>query len=346
MFKKEELIDNIFEGNCFELLKQYPDNSLDCVVTSPPYWGLRNYNTAHYIWKGDKPLCKGEHEWKLVDKKINDYTCTKCGAWKGELGTEPYPELFVDHLTQIFEEVRRALKPTGTCWVNIGDTYFSKEYKKHSYLKGKDICGVPWMMAVSFQKAGWILRNDIIWHKPNSKPESIKDRCTKSHEYIFFFTKEERYTFNQDPIREKMLNKTKKPSVLSNRDARAVRPGTTTKPNELGRNKRSVWSVNAINSNIALGQLRDFKDFEYHHAIYSEKLIEPCVLGGSNEGDLVFDPFMGSGTTAVVAMKNKRKYTGCELNPDYRKIQKARFASIDLDRIHGNNALDEIISFE
>jgi DNA modification methylase len=348
MFTKEEVVNKIFCGNSLDILKQFPDECLDCCVTSPPYWALRDYDKVttddiHGIWDDNDPDCK--HKWKINDKRVKDAFCEKCGAWRGELGQEPTPDLYIQHLTQIFHEIKRAMKPTGSLWLNLGDSYYKKEYPKHSWLKSKDLIGIPWMAAFSLQKDGWYLRNDIIWEKIQGKPESIKDRCTKIHEYIFFMTKNEEYYYDQDAIREKMeYNKNWKP--LENRDARTpLNKGTWINPNPGGKNKRTIWRVNTVSAAEFLHELMKDTENVYHGAMYSEELITPCILAGSPEGGVVFDPFMGSGTTAATALKLKRKYSGTEIIPEYIKIQEKRLASIDLDKIHGNCGLNEIISF-
>lgn len=348
MFSKEEIVNKVFCGNALKVLKQYPDESIDCCVSSPPYWGLRDYdvdsggNITHDIWD-DEGHEDCDHQWKLNIKVLNDHICEKCGAWKGEHGQEPTPELYIKHLTQIYHEIKRAMKPKGTMWLNLGDSYYKKEYPVHQSLKGKDLIGIPWRMAFSLQQDGWYLRNDIIWDKPQCKPESIKDRCTKSHEYIFFMTKNEEYFYDQDAIREKMENCGVSYKPVGGRDARNIHTGTWIHPNSNGKNKRTVWRVNTVSASTFLRDLKADPDSIYHGAMYSEELIKPCILAGCPEGGVVFDPFMGSGTTAACALKLKRKYSGTEINQDYINIQNKRFASIDLDKIHGNSGLSEFL---
>ena len=672
--------NKIFVGNCIELLKQYPDESIDCLVTSPPYYKKRAYGTNYQVWDND-PKC--EHNWEICDKLLKHEICKKCGAWLGELGQEIYPEDYVRHLVQIFTEFKRVMKPTGTMWINIGDTYYSSEFAKHSYLKPKDLIGIPWMLGMELQKKGFYLRNDVIWclggntniyvrtkdsgdvvmtikdmarlnpenlqlwngkkwtnilgisknkkkgdelsltlrsgekivctpnhqwptsrgllttselkigdiidscyldeplqlyhpeymieemmwfiglylaegsmsedtiqisghkketdyrinkikkicefyggsftydikgnnlniriysdiirtillkhiggkistnkylknicwkynkewlkellygyldgdghweeknkrwrlgftrnynlardlrilisrigkgskiiinesvskikgkeylsfrgeirfeqskhlniknpneiikidkansygyvydigvedephtfslssgvlthnSKPNPMPRSVMDRCTESHEYILFFVKNTEYYFNMDKVRENAVTKCYGASkiIAHNKDSKTVNidkegnisqklreSSKATIPNPLGRIKRDVWISNVVSSTRSLSDVKKL-GLEFHHAMYSEDLIEPCVKAGCPEGGIVFDPFMGSGTTAIVALKNKCHYTGTELNDDYIKIINKRIETVDLDKISGNNTLKELL---
>ena len=284
-------------GDCFKKIDEVKEKSVQAIVTSPPYWGLRDY-------KAD-----------------------------GQLGEELVPEDFVLNLTAFFRKCKRVLRDDGTLWLNIGDTYFGakgghweggnsitndatgdnyrmhrKAPPKHPRLKTKDLTGVPWMLAFSMQKDGWYLRQDIIWHKPNPMPEAVKDRCVKSHEYIFLMSLKPRYYFDYKAIQEKAV------FVGDNRGARNdSRRGETlansmaadSQPTGEFRNKRSVWSINTAQSG------------EAHFAVFPEKIPELCIKAGTKEGDVVLDPFMGSGTTANVAKRLSRKWIGIELNEDY-----------------------------
>jgi DNA modification methylase len=340
-----------------------PDNSIDCVVTSPPYWGLRDYgNAAITIWGGD-PNC--EHEWSNeVTRKLNLQAgnpefqrpwretasgvsqgafCIKCGAWRGQLGHEPTPELYVEHLVEIFREVRRVLKPEGTLWLNLGDSYWANRSKlcetggvgktakcgrehqgragfgKHEFIKPKDLVGIPWRVAFALQADGWWLRSDIIWAKPNAMPESVKDRPTKAHEYVFLLTKSQKYYYDIDAIREPHI--TAAPNKLRNRakgNYNKSYPGGRFSEGErpeghpLGRNKRTVWWI----------PTKPFKGA--HFAVFPPELAEIPIKAGCPEGGIVLDPFMGSGTVAVVAQKLGRNYIGFEINPDYVKMAEER----------------------
>ncbi|BAD39319.1 DNA-methyltransferase [Symbiobacterium thermophilum] len=259
----------ILEGDARLALQRIPDNSIQCVVTSPPYWSLRDYGI------------------------------------EGQIGLEDSVYQYINTLVSVFREVRRVLKPDGTLWLNIGDSYTSggrtwrapdKKNQARAMsirpdtpegLKPKDLIGVPWRLAFALQQDGWYLRSDIIWHKPNAMPESVKDRPTRSHEYIFLFSKSERYYYDYQAIRE-----------------------------ENGRNRRSVWHINTQPNK------------EAHFAVFPTTLVEPCILAGSKPGDYVLDPFLGSGTTAVVCQNLDRKYVGIELNPEYIQIAVKRLTSI------------------
>ena len=322
--------NEIYHGDALQVLQTLPDESVDCIVTSPPYFALRDYN---------------------VD---------------GQIGKERTPEEFIERLVLVFREARRVLRKSGTCWVNIGDTYAgSRKGLGETYISGKqvgnphsrgtapttpsdtsckpkDLIGIPWMLAFALRADGWYLRQDIIWSKPNPMPESVTDRCTKSHEYIFLLTKSRAYYFDAEAIAEPvapatiarlkqdtaqqegsdMLGYTKKMT------AKAPRYGGgkyTAVPSEFyrtksgnayelreKRNKRDVWTVATK------------KPRELHFAAFPEDLISPCILAGCPEGGIVLDPFAGSGTTGIVARRNDRGFIGIEINPNYCKMAKRR----------------------
>lgn len=302
----------ILQGNCLETLKQIPDESVQCCVTSPPYWGLRDYGHAD------------------------------------QLGMERTPEEYVAKLVAVFREVRRALKNDGILWLNLGDCYSSggrgsrdadpkhagrtdMTVRPDAGLKPKDLVGIPWMVAFALRADGWYLRQEIIWHKPNPMPESVTDRCTKSHEQIFLLSKSPAYFYDHAAIKEPAICcangsefHTGKTGEHQLGRAQKVRPsvakgGFAAKdeplPGQLPfravteyRNKRSVWEVSTVPYPGA------------HFAVYPPKLIEPCILAGARVGDTVLDPFNGSGTTGIVALKHDRLYIGCELNPEYVAI--------------------------
>lgn len=295
-------MNKIIIGDCLKILPTLASNSVDCCVTSPPYWGLRNYQ---------------------VD---------------GQLGLEKTPEEYVDKLVVVFAEVKRVLKKEGTCWLNLGDSYagssmtggtnsfqstntmFAEKPKElPSGLKPKDLCGIPWRVAFALQADGWWLRQDIIWAKPNPMPESVTDRCTKSHEYIFLLTKSTKYYFDYKAIQEDSVDAESykgrrfrgKVAVFASGCVPGVDGNTIHSGGNqiLGkkyekRNKRSVWTVTVNKPKICKG----------HFAVFPEKLILPCVLAGCPAGGIVLDPFAGVGTTAVVAVVNSRQYIGIELN--------------------------------
>jgi len=253
----------VFVDNCAEWLKMADAKSIDCCVTSPPYFGLRDYGHT------------------------------------GQLGNEAEPEDFVKKLADIFDEVKRTLTDTGTAWVNLGDSYGAK----------KQLLGIPWRFAFAMQSRGWHLRQDIIWHKPNPMPESVTDRCTKAHEYIFLFSKQEKYFFDHEAIKEEA-------TTIGRPRAFGAKEQVGTKRNDVGRmfeddgtrNKRSVWSVN----------VQPYKG--QHFATFPEELIAPCILAGCPEGGTVLDPFGGAGTTGVVAQSHNRNAKLVELNPEYARL--------------------------
>jgi site-specific DNA-methyltransferase (cytosine-N4-specific) len=265
----------IIENDALTALSELPDNTFQCCVTSPPYWGLRDYGINNQIG---------------AEMSVTDY---------------------VNKLVAIFKEVYRVLTPDGTLWLNIGDSYTSggrtwrqadKKYpvREMSYraptpegLKPKDLIGVPWRLAFALQADGWHLRSDIIWYKPNCFPESVKDRPTQSHEYLFLMSKSERYYYDHEAIKE-----------------------PTKEKNGL-RNKRSVWEV----------KTEPFKGA--HFAVFPPSLVKPCILAGSKPDSLVLDPFFGSGTVGEVCIMTKRKCVGIELNPEYTKIAKERIAQAE-----------------
>lgn len=301
----------ILEGNCLETLSTLPDNSVHTCITSPPYWGLRDYG----------------HD--------------------DQLGLEPTPEEYVQNLVEVFREVRRVLRDDGTLWLNLGDSYASVKsryssrpqtisgkdrgdnhdkkpdlyhYSKKSDIKDKDLVGIPWMVAFALRKDGWYLRQDIIWNKPSVMPESVQDRCTKSHEYIFLFSKSQKYYFDNESIKEPATStdnsfRNRDITKLNNTPGRTRMGGLTTNHYET-RNKRSVWTI----------PTKPFKGA--HFATYPPALIEPCILAGSPEDGIVLDPFFGAGTTGLVALENNRQYIGCEINPEYIEIAKERLKPV------------------
>lgn len=364
--------NKIYEGNNLDILKTFEDNTIDCCITSPPYYALRDYGTG--AWIGGDPNCDhvanpratkvfGNEEFnkncpaREQTKTAGYYktVCPKCGAVREDyqVGLEDTPEAYIDRLVDIFHEIRRCMKPEGTLWVNIGDTYYGsgggrgtdyhdgrtdviqscnkgfndminvpKMNEKRDDLKPKDLIGIPWMLAFALRKDGWYLRQDIIWSKPNPMPESVKDRCTKSHEYIFLLSKSQQYYFNHDAIQEDATSdpgRYKYPIMNNPKEQDGViRPGSN-HPNTGGvkewtgkRNKRDVWTINTSSYKGA------------HFATFSEELVYPMIMAGCPKGGVVLDPFMGSGTVAVVAKRNKFQYVGCELNPEYVKMANNR----------------------
>jgi DNA modification methylase len=266
-------MNQIIFGDCIEVMNKLISDGVkvQTCVTSPPYFGLRDYG---------------------VD---------------GQIGLEETSQAYVDKMVEVFRCVRDLLSDDGTLWLNLGDSYGS----------GKQLQGIPWRVALALQADGWCLRQDIIWAKPNPMPESVKDRCTKSHEYIFFMSKNPNHYFNHEAIKQLSKSKSKGTKFGGNKYGDSDDPKHATKSGNISgeyemANLRSVWTQ----------AVKPYKGA--HFATFPPKLIEPCVLAGSRLNDIVFDPFMGSGTTAEVAIKNGREYLGCELNPEYEKLQKER----------------------
>ena len=312
----------ILVGDARKRLTELKDGSVRTCVTSPPYFGLRDYGTAD--WKGGSADCN--HAGKPMATKANinknisggrdvknaealeffKKTCGKCGAERVDLqmGLEETPEDYVQAMVELFREVRRVLTDDGTLWLNLGD----------SYNKDKQLIGIPWRVAFALQADGWILRQDIIWAKPNPMPESVTDRCTKSHEYVFLLSKSAKYFFDHEAVKEPAIHSADRRAGEGRLTYDGKRQGEIGKGQEAFvsikdmRNKRNVWTI----------ATRPFKGA--HFAVMPEALVEPCVLAGSAESDTVLDPFTGSGTVAVVANRLGRHYVGTELNAEYAEI--------------------------
>lgn len=342
--------NTILRGNALDVLKTIESETIDCCVTSPPYYALRDYGTG--IWVGGDPDCKHENAIIAIQSKGGSEkqqtnkgsvvygtlkVCPDCGAVRhdDQIGLEQTPEQFIEKLANVFDEVKRVLKPDGTLWVNIGDSYAQNTT---GYIivpddcKLKDLIGVPWMLAFELRRRGWYLRQDIIWAKPNPMPESVKDRCTKSHEYIFLLSKQQHYYFDNEAIQEPANTQT--PGNIrfggnkygNNDDPHfATKSGNVWDPERIvgmiTRNKRDVWTV--ATKPIS----------EAHFATYPEKLIEPCILAGCRPGGVVLDPFFGSGTTGRVAIQHGRQYLGIELNPEYIDLARKRTGNVQLSML-------------
>lgn len=340
----------ILQGDCLETLKTISDKRIQCCVTSPPYYGLRDYG---------------------VD---------------GQIGLETTPEAYVEQLVRVFREIWRVMKDDGTLWLNLGDSYAGSSMSGGDQttrvgggtskllqqgvkialpegIKPKDLMGIPWMVAFALRADGWYLRQEIIWNKPNPMPESVTDRCTKSHEQIFLLSKSQRYYFDNEAIKE---------PASENSAARLLRgvsdhhknidgapgqpPHSMNRPRPNKRNKSQSFKRESRPDKIIPGQAKnshreDREENEYdlntrnkrsvwtvttkpykgaHFATFPPDLIEPCILAGSREGDVVLDPFNGSGTTGAVALKHHRDYIGCELNPKYIELTRKRLAKVQL----------------
>lgn len=402
----EENLITLYHGDNRLILPTLPSRSVNSVVTSPPYWGLRDYGIPASVWGGDDGC---EHEWgdtivvnstnhtakarwqhtrngrdeeQPIEKRVawlrtdvpQGKFCQKCGAWAGALGLEPSPELFVEHTVLLFREVWRVLRDDGTLWLNLGDSYssggrdsfgtFDPNSKQATHaaikssprppqpdgLKPKDLVGIPWMVAFALRADGWYLRQDIIWHKPNPMPESVTDRCTKAHEYIFLLSKSEKYHCDMDAIAEDCAasslerwdqdidgqagsnrvpgktNGTMKavggPRKVNggasfgkqNHDASGTGAQSRTyerHPYEK-RNRRSVWTV----------PTKSFR--EAHFATFPPDLIQPCIRAGVPDGGVCLDPFFGAGTTGLVCQQQHVRCIGIELNDKYCEIAKKR----------------------
>lgn len=303
-------------GDCRETMRRWAADGVkvQTCVTSPPYFGLRDYG----------------HD--------------------GQIGLEQTPEQYISAMVEVFRCVRDVLADDGTLWVNIGDSYYNtnpgsggkcvlpgagramKEARYHNAkrdfsgtdLKPKDLIGIPWMLAFALRADGWYLRQDIIWHKPNPMPESVRDRCTKAHEYVFLLSKSDRYYFDNEAMREPAVGNasgaaasfkrsgSKREQTIPGQGYGTHRPEREDVAYNKTRNKRSVWTV----------ATRPYKGA--HFATFPTALIEPCILAGSRPDDIVLDPFMGSGTTAAVALEHGRQYLGCELNENYKPLQDER----------------------
>lgn len=348
-------------GDCRDILKTYLGGAVQCCVTSPPYWGLRDYGTAQ--WEGGDEGCDHKPPTKNSNGRDRsgltgslDYVeCQEpmykavchCGARRidSQLGLESTPEEYVAKMVGVFREVWRVLRDDGTLWLNMGDSYatsnpagrrdsgngtserfgnheitgsFGPITRKQAGLKPKDLCGIPWRLAFALQADGWYLRSDIIWAKPNPMPESVTDRPTKSHEYIFLLSKSERYFYDAEAIRELTSEKTIWTYPQPDKAARAGLTQNGTGESGLReysngfRNKRTVWTISTQ------------PYAEAHFATFPEDLIKPCILAGSRLGDAVLDPFAGSGTTGAVAIEFGRRAILIELNPEYVAFAKDR----------------------
>lgn len=295
-------------GDCRETMRRWAAAGIKAqtCVTSPPYYGLRDYG----------------HD--------------------GQIGLEETPEEYITAMVDVFSCVRDVLADDGTLWLNIGDSYAGNNSQASNNgragfgnprervvnrtgegLKTKDLIGIPWMLAFALRSDGWYLRQDIIWHKPNPMPESVTDRCTKAHEYIFLLSKSSKYYYDHEAIKEEGIIPAGTMAAKGSAE-RQNQKGVNARPPEYKeydgqRNKRSVWTVTT-------------KPYEgAHFAVFPTDLIEPCILAGAAAGEIVLDPFMGSGTTAQVAQTLGRKYLGCELNPDYKALQDKRLAQQSLE---------------
>ena len=353
----------IYRGDVMAALHLVPDNSVQCVVTSPPYWGLRDYGTAK--WEGGDPACNhrppdeaGQTEKPTAGQRehpgrFSGPTCWRCGARRidAQIGLEPTPDAYVAKMVEVFREVRRVLRKDGVCWVNLGDSYagsttgntksglaalsercdgnrrngdnwatvcgdmhgFTRPDACACGLKPKDLVGIPWRVACALQADGWWLRQDIIWHKPNPMPESVRDRCTKAHEYIFLLTKSTRCYYDATAIAEPAVVGFNGSSFTSASDL-ATRANVSLKPRaeKPTRNRRSVWTITP----------KPYR--EAHFATFPPEIPRLCISAGSRPGDTVLDPFAGSGTTGMVALELGRVPLLVELKAEYCEMTQTR----------------------
>jgi DNA modification methylase len=306
-------LNKVYWGDCRDSMRQMAKEGVkvQMCVTSPPYYGLRDYGAD------------------------------------GQIGLEQTPQEFIDNLVEVFACVWDILADDGTLWVNLGDSYARvggdssqkgrhwdnrknnpttghNRYAKDMGVKEKNLLGMPWRLAFALQEFGWYLRQDIIWHKPNPMPESVTDRCTKAHEYIFLLSKNQKYYFDHEAIKEAATTKSEGIRFGGNKYGDNDDPKYATKSGNVSKeyekaNKRDVWSVPVKPYSGA------------HFAVYPEELIQPCILAGSRVGDIVLDPFFGSGTTGQVCQNLGRKWIGCELNKDYEKLQNERLVQQGLE---------------
>lgn len=359
----------IILGHTLDVLKTLPDKSAQCCVTSPPYWGLRDYGLPPQIWGGD-PEC--DHEWTtesirpahpdrstggkdgngsgvFVDyiprgsqdaknqrgSAISNGCFCKCGSWKGSFGLEPSPKLYIQHTVEIFREVWRVLRDDGTLWLNLGDSYSHSGTGVNAVAKPKNLLAIPWRVALALQDDGWYLRSDIVWHKTNPMPESVKDRPTKSHEYIFLLSKSRKYYYDTASVKEPTTGNAHdrgsgvNPKAANWKTPEGGREKGQYRPKQnesfaaacnkivLSRNLRSVWTI----------ATQPYKGA--HFATFPEKLISPCIKAGCPRHGIVLDPFAGSGTTGVVAKKLGRNYILIELNPKYITMARERIRDAD-----------------
>ena len=300
-------------GDCRKTMREWAAKGIKAqtCVTSPPYYGLRDY------------------------------------GHKGQIGLEETPEEYIAAMVEVFRCVWDVLEDDGTLWLNIGDSYYNyrpgkgqalvkqtvanndqdlpqtcaRRGNKLDGLKEKDLIGIPWMLAFALRADGWYLRQDIIWHKPNPMPESVQDRCTKAHEYIFLMSKSQKYHYDheaiKDPVKQDWGTRDRTDGKYHN-EGSGLQPHSGLEKSYEMANKRSVWTVNTKPYAGA------------HFAVFPSDLIEPCILAGAAPGQVVLDPFMGSGTTAQVAQSLGRQYLGCELNPNYEALQTSRVAQLSL----------------
>lgn len=358
-------LNKVRQGHVLDKLKELPDESVDCVFTSPPYWSLRCYQTEPQIWRGSKEC---SHEWgnDFVKKQsggvgktdvgnysddrihfeVNSQFCKLCNGWKGELGLEPDFGLYLEHLLMVFDEVKRVLKSSGTCFINLGDTYAGsgngtndyrteeskslsgkrfdynmmfqgKQQRQFQKLPGKCLAMIPYRFAVAMTERGWTLRNVIIWHKRNCMPSSVKDRFTVDFEPIFFFSKSRKYYF--DLPRES--------SITGNGSSMGIASGKRFNQNVSGFGERELRNNPAGRAMRTMWDITTEPFKEAHFATFPTKLAERVISAGCPESGVALDPFCGAGTVGIAARKLSRNFIGIELKPEYVEMAEKRIAS-------------------
>jgi site-specific DNA-methyltransferase (cytosine-N4-specific) len=383
-------INTIINGDALEVLKTFPDESINCVVCSPPYWALRDYGeSVKSIFDGDENC---EHNWNSKERKLHSGTtksnisgdnsghlneatttdnfCSKCNAWKGQLGLEPTFDLYIKHLCDIFDEVKRVLRKDGTCWVNLGDSYLgsnqgygqkegqgsgiqsttdgyfvaskNKTPLSNYKLQAKSLALIPFRFAIEMCNRGWLIRNDIVWYKRNSMPSSVKDRFANKWEHVFLFVKNKKYYFDLDSVRKphkissiNRINAGFSKAVSFNYRVREsvknrLEPKFGSKYKASEEEQKNYKEKGIPEVNPKGGNPGDFWDIttkpfkEAHFAVYPERLCETPIRCGCPEQGLVLDPFIGAGTTGLVALKQNKKFIGIELNKNYIEIANKR----------------------
>lgn len=388
----------IRQGDALTVLRTLPEASVNCCITSPPYWGLRDYGTGK--WEGGAADCdhKQNHgiQGKTGQRADRTFTaeavykqkCRKCGAVRvdKQLGLEKTPQIYIKKIVSLMSEVRRVLRDDGTLWLNLGDTYCNsdkwggggantgkhtkapdgsieswkavrRKWSKVRGLKPKDLVGIPWRVAFALQGDGWWLRSDIIWAKPAPMPESVTDRPTRSHEYIFLLAKSEKYYCDMESVKEPAVcghpsgNGYKRDARLTYQDGAGARGSdeqwkprpSVAKGGFAG--KTEAMADTGQNAFRAVTEMRNLRDVwtvdtqpftEAHFATFPPRLIEPCVIAGCPPEGLILDPFSGAGTTGLVAQKHQRNFLGIELNPDYIAMAERRLAQGNLFDVNSN----------
>ncbi len=386
----DKFINKIHQGNSLDILRQMPDNSVESIITSPPYWQLRSYEgIPDYIWDGKKDC---EHDFEQIrvpapnssggkpsetnqyakmlsikgkenyseftdykDRATYSHFCSKCGAWKGQLGLEPTLQLFLEHIWQIMDETYRILKPTGTAWINLGDTYGTVSGRMGSSLKIKNpklsenaqssqdfkqpksinkcLLLIPHRFAIGCIDRGWIVRNDIIWAKRNGMPESCRDRFAKKHEYLFLMAKQQKYYFDLDGIREKIISQSRT-KILQPHNSKynEQKKGNAKSLSQSRQQKRMMGLPEGHINGKNPGDVSDFWDIPTspsignHYASYNFKLIEKPIIAGCPEGGIVLDPFCGVGTTLVRALQLGRRIIGIDGSKEYCEIAEKKIS--------------------